>query len=64
MRWLMSLLDFDDPIVSRLAKVCVVLVALTLFGTLGFVVVEGWPLIDGFFMTVITISTVGYSAPQ
>jgi voltage-gated potassium channel len=64
MQQLRYLLTFDDPIVSRLAKVCVALVALILFGTLGFMLVEGWPLLDGFFMTVITISTVGYGEPQ
>ncbi|MDH3397018.1 MAG: potassium channel protein, partial [Acidimicrobiia bacterium] len=30
-------------------------------GTLGFVLIENAPLLDSFFMTMITISTVGYS---
>ena len=29
-------------------------------GTVGYVVLEGWPIIDAFYMTVITISTVGF----
>jgi len=29
-------------------------------GTLGYMVIEGWDLLDSFFMTVITLSTVGY----
>ena len=28
-------------------------------GTLGYVVIEGWSLDDGLFMTVITMTTVG-----
>lgn len=31
-----------------------------LFGATGFVLVEGYPLFDAFYMTLITISTVGY----
>lgn len=31
-----------------------------LIGTLGYWAIEGWSLIDSFFMTVITITTVGY----
>jgi voltage-gated potassium channel len=30
------------------------------FGTIGFTILEGYSLLDGFFMAVITISTVGY----
>lgn len=29
-------------------------------GTVGYSILEGWPLADSFYMTVITISTVGY----
>jgi len=31
-----------------------------LCGTLGYMVIEGWPAWDGFYMTVTTITTVGY----
>lgn len=30
------------------------------FGTLGYMKIEGWPLLDAFYMTVITITTVGF----
>jgi Ion channel len=38
-----------------------VLVALTvLYGTLGYLLLEGWSLTDALFMTVTTLATVGY----
>jgi voltage-gated potassium channel len=36
------------------------LTALLLLGTIGYMVIEGWPWRTALFMTVITISTVGY----
>ncbi len=32
----------------------------TLLGTLGFSLIEGWSFFDAFYMTIITISTVGF----
>ncbi|MGP8105721.1 MAG: potassium channel family protein [Desulfobaccales bacterium] len=37
-----------------------ILLALLLFGSLGFVWVEGWDFFDALYMTVTTLSTVGY----
>lgn len=31
-----------------------------LAGTFGYILIEGWPLADSFYMTIITISTVGF----
>ena len=49
---------------SRLFKNVFFFVGLLLFviisGTFGFVFIEGWGIIDSLFMTIITISTVGY----
>ena len=36
------------------------LLGLLIVGTLGYELIEGWGLLDSFYMTVITISTVGY----
>src|SRR4029077_5393217 len=33
---------------------------LVIVGTAGFTLIEGWPLLDGLYMTVITITTVGF----
>lgn len=38
----------------------VLMVALILGGTIGFVWIEGWDVADSFYMTIITMSTVGY----
>ncbi|MEZ4938280.1 MAG: potassium channel protein [Crocinitomicaceae bacterium] len=35
-----------------------------LTGTIGFSLVEGWNLVDSFYMTIITVSTVGYGEVQ
>jgi voltage-gated potassium channel len=32
-----------------------------LIGTVGYWLIEGWPLLDGFYMTVITITTIGFT---
>ena len=34
------------------------------FGTLGFMLIEGWSLIDSFYQTIITISTVGFETVE
>jgi voltage-gated potassium channel len=36
------------------------ILALMAVGTAGYTLIEGWPLWDSFYMTVITITTVGY----
>jgi voltage-gated potassium channel len=35
-------------------------IALVLIGTVGYWLIEGWSLFDGLYMTVITLSTIGY----
>jgi len=39
-------------------------VLMLLGGTIGYMVIEGWPLTDALYMTVITLSTVGYGEVQ
>ena len=45
---------------NRLVKVGWWMAGLVAIGTLGYIILEDWSLADSFFMTVITISTVGY----
>lgn len=44
----------------RFVVAIALLVGITVVATLGFSLIEGWPLGDSLFMAVITISTVGY----
>ncbi|MBW2136927.1 MAG: potassium channel protein [Deltaproteobacteria bacterium] len=44
----------------KLAKGFAVLLIILLSGTLGYMVVEGWGFLDSLYMTVITITTVGF----
>ena len=36
------------------------LAAIVCIGTIGFVVIEGWDVFDAFYMTITTVTTVGY----
>src|SRR5579863_9562816 len=44
----------------RLALVAIAMTATLGGGTLGFVVIEGYPVFDAFYMTLTTVTTVGY----
>lgn len=46
---------------SRLLISIIFLIIIILFGTSGYHLFEGMPLFDAFYMTLITISTVGFS---
>jgi len=45
---------------DRLKYVVVALTFVFLAGTLGFHLIEGWGILDSLFMTLITITTIGY----
>src|SRR5579863_10609019 len=45
----------------RLILIVVALVLILSGGTLGFILIEHYPPFDAFYMTLITISTVGYA---
>ena len=36
------------------------LLAALVAGTVGYMLIEGWPLFDSLYMTVITLATIGY----
>ena len=50
----------DRGVARRAALVGGLLALVIAFGTIGFVVVEGFGLFDAFYMTLITVTTVGY----
>jgi len=49
------------PHLNPAAKSLILFLALFIFGTSGYVMIEGWDVIDAMFMTTITLATVGYS---
>ncbi len=52
------------PLVRRFLGPFLALSATVGGGTLGYMVLEGWPLNDAFYMTMITIGTVGFGEVQ
>lgn len=48
-------------LLRRLAFIASLIALTILMGTVGFTLIEGYPAFDAFYMTVITVSTVGYS---
>ncbi|MCB0335267.1 MAG: potassium channel family protein [Bdellovibrionales bacterium] len=46
---------------SELLLLCVGLFAVLTLGTFGYMTIEGWSAFDALYMTVITLSTVGFS---
>jgi voltage-gated potassium channel len=48
------------PLAQRLSRVILLLTILLVSGTVGYMVLEDWNVHDAIFMTVITLSTVGY----
>jgi voltage-gated potassium channel len=46
---------------SRFRLAVVLLGVIILYGVAGYMLIDGWNLLDAFYMVIITISTVGYS---
>jgi len=46
---------------KRLRRGLIILGSIIVAGTIGYTLIEGWSLTDAIYMTIITISTVGYS---
>lgn len=52
--------EVDEVVARRFALDLARLLGFVLFGALGFMLVEKWTFLDSLFMTVITLTTVGY----
>lgn len=50
----------DKSLQRQLLKVIVLIAAVLCLGAIGYVLVEGWSFLDGFYMTLITLATIGY----
>lgn len=53
----------EDPI-RRLQFSLLLLLLLNIIGTVMYMLIEGWSFVDSFYMTVITIGTVGFGEVQ
>lgn len=51
---------FIEPSGRRLITAVLLLILALLFGVVGYQLIEGWSFLDSFYMTVITLATVGY----
>ncbi|MEI6892367.1 MAG: NAD-binding protein [Pontiella sp.] len=49
----------NEQLISGLRKGVIGIILVLLFGTIGYCTLEGWGWLDAFYMTVITVSTVG-----
>lgn len=45
---------------KKLKWVFLILAGVILYGTLGYTLIEGWSFLESFYMTIITLSTVGF----
>lgn len=51
-----GLFNYDSSLTRALIGIALILIV----GTLGYRFIEGWSYLDGFYMTVITITTIGF----
>lgn len=49
---------------KHLVIVCFLSIVMIITGTLGYMMIEGWDVLDALYMTVITVASVGYSEVQ
>lgn len=49
---------------SNVTRAVLAIVFLVVFGTVGYRVIEGWTWFDCFYMTIITLATIGYKEPE
>jgi voltage-gated potassium channel len=49
-----------DQTIHQIKIASLLLVSVIVFGSIGYMVVEGWPFFDSLYMTIISITTTGY----
>ena len=51
---------FRSKLFSRIYYFLVLLILIMSIGTVGYMLIEEWDFVDAFYMTIITVSTVGF----
>jgi voltage-gated potassium channel len=51
----------DDPLINRLMQSVLLILGSITLGATGFIVIEGFSLLEAFYMSIITLSTVGFT---
>lgn len=60
----MEMIAKNDPLIRRIIHLTFWVLMVLVFGTVGYVFIEGWSTEDGLYMSVITLATVGYGETQ
>ncbi len=50
-----------EGILRRLRVMALLALIVVVYGTVGYVAVQGWSVVDGLYMTLITLTTVGFT---
>lgn len=51
---------FNSKLFSRIYVFVLMILVIITGGTIGYMLIEGWDFVDSFYMTIITVSTVGF----
>src|SRR5918992_3881435 len=49
-----------SPLIRRMVRIGATFAAVVVYGTVGYIVLEGWPFLDALYMTITTMTTVGF----
>lgn len=55
---------YEEHSALKIYRALLLLILIVVSGTLGYHLLEGWEILDSFYMTLITITTIGYSEVQ
>ncbi len=46
---------------ANIVRAGLVLISVTIVGTAGYMIIEGWPFLDALYMTIIVLTTIGFA---
>jgi voltage-gated potassium channel len=49
-----------SPLIRQVVRIGAAFAAVVVYGTVGYIVLEGWPFLDALYMTITTMTTVGF----